>query len=189
MLGYSVLWEKVSQFDEITKQWRQVMKKEWRKRILPITLSFVVASSIISPNFTSALGTFDVNSSIVQTPINEYQVDLAPGVKEKHYSFEGKDGKRIESFVVDVDVQNPNVAIEAGTPNDGDAFGLQPVRQQAKAADGDNHKVVAAVNSDFYNMATGEPIGVVYKDGRAIKATTGLPQILWNKKIWRSRDW
>ena len=149
------------------------MKKEWRKRILPISLSFVVASSIISPNFASALGTFDVNSSIVQTPINEYQVDLAPGVKEKHYSFEGKDGKRIESFVVDVDVQNPNVAIEAGTPNDGDAFGLQPVRQQAKAADGDNHKVVAAVNSDFYNMATGEPIGVVYKDGRAVKATTG----------------
>ena len=151
------------------------MKKEWRKRILPITLSFVVASSIISPNFASALGTFDVNSSIVQTPINEYQVDLAPGVKEKHYSFEGKDGKRMESFVVDVDVQNPSVAIEAGTPNDGDAFGLQPVRQQAKAADGDNHKVVAAVNSDFYNMATGEPIGVVYKDGRAIKATTGDP--------------
>ena len=75
--------------------------------------------------------------------------------------------KKIESFVVDVDVQNPSVSIEAGTPNDGAAFGLQPVRQQANAANGDNHKVVAAVNSDFYNMATGEPIGVVYKDGRA----------------------
>ncbi len=167
------MWKNFSLFDEITEQWRQVMKKEWRKRILPISLSLVMASSIVAPNVASALGTFDVNSSIIQTPINEYQVDLAPGVKEKHYSFEGTDGKRMESFVVDVDVQNPNVAIEAGTPNDGDAFGLQPVRQQAKAADGDNHKVVAAVNSDFYNMATGEPIGVVYKDGRAVKATTG----------------
>ena len=116
------MWKNFSQFDEIIEQWRQVMKKEWRKRIVPISLSLVMASSIMIPN-ASALGTFDVNSSIIQTPINEYQVDLAPGVKEKHYSFEGTDGKRMESFVVDVDVQNPNVAIEAGTPNDGDAFG------------------------------------------------------------------
>ena len=116
------MWKNFSLFDEITEQWRQVMKKEWRKRILPISLSLVMASSIVAPNVASALGTFDVNSSIIQTPINEYQVDIAPGVKEKHYSFEGKDGKRIESFVVDVDIHNSSVAIEAGTPNDGDAF-------------------------------------------------------------------
>ena len=54
---------------------------------------------------------------------------------------------------MDVDVQNPSVAIEAGTPNDGDGFGLQPVRQQAKAADGDNHNVVAAVNLEFSEIS------------------------------------
>ncbi|MBM7691665.1 uncharacterized protein YigE (DUF2233 family)/predicted phosphodiesterase [Peribacillus deserti] len=146
------------------------MRRNRNKRILPFTLSFVLASSIFSPGYTSALGDFDLSSTLIQTPINEYRSDIAPGVLEKHYSFEGRDGKKIESFVVDVDFQNPSVAIEAGTPNDGPAYGLQPVRQQANAANGANHKVVAAVNADFYNMATGEPHGVVYKDGQAVKA-------------------
>ena len=152
------------------------MRKNWKKRILPITLSFALAGSIISPSFTLALGSFDLNSPVIQTPINEYQASLASGVMEKHYSFEGKDGKKIESFIVDVDVQNSSVSIEAGTPNDGAAFGLQPVRQQANAANGDNRKVVAAVNADFYNMATGEPMGVVYKDGQALKAQYSASQ-------------
>ncbi|MCM3766299.1 phosphodiester glycosidase family protein [Neobacillus niacini] len=147
--------------------------RRWKKKLLPITLSIAIASSVISPGLASALGSFDLHSTFIQTPINEYQADLAPGIVEKHYSFEGKDGKKIESFVVDVDMQNASTAIEAGTPNDGTAYGLQPVRQQAKAADGENHKVVAAVNADFYNMATGEPIGIVYKDGQAVKAQNG----------------
>ncbi|WP_423410312.1 phosphodiester glycosidase family protein [Heyndrickxia sp. MSNUG] len=145
------------------------MKKHWKKRIVPIAVSVTLAASMISPILTSALGSFDLKSTIVQLPINQYQADLAPGVKEKHYSFEGKEGKKIESFVVEVDMQNPTVTIEAGTPNDGTAFGLQPVRQQASAANKENHQVVAAVNADFYNMATGEPLGYVYKDGQAVK--------------------
>lgn len=153
------------------------MKNIVKKKVLPVALALTVISSTISPGITSALGEFDLTSEVVQTPINEYRADLAPGVKEKHYSFEGKEGKKIQSFVVDVDLHNPNVAIEAGTPNDGDAFGLQPVRAQANAANAENHKVVAAVNADFYNMATGEPHGIVYKDGRAIKDYIGRT---WN---------
>jgi trimeric autotransporter adhesin len=147
-----------------------MMRKHWKKKILPAMLAFVLAGSTLSPSLTSALGTFELQSTIVQTPINQYKAELANGVTEKHYSFEGKDGKKLESFVVEVDVHNPNISIEAGTPNDGPAFGLQPVRQQATAADSENHRVVAAVNADFYNMATGEPNGIVYKDGQAVKS-------------------
>lgn len=152
------------------------MKKHWKKRFVPIVLSVTLATSMISPSLTSALGSFDLKSLIVQTPINQYQADLAPGVKEKHYSFEGKEGKKIESFVLEVDMQKPSVTIEAGTPNDGTAFGLQPVRQQASAANAENHQVVAAVNADFYNMATGEPLGYVYKDGQAVKGNSATGQ-------------
>ncbi|MET3729578.1 exopolysaccharide biosynthesis protein/Icc-related predicted phosphoesterase [Fictibacillus halophilus] len=152
------------------------MKFYWKK-LLPSALALILVSSTLSPFRTSALGEFDLVSEVVQTPINEYRANIAPGVEEKQYSFESKEGKKIESFVVEVDVHNPNVAIEAGTPNDEDAFSLQPVRAQANAANGENHQVVAAVNADFYNMATGEPHGVVYKDGRAIKGTSGRS---WN---------
>ncbi|MQR97328.1 phosphodiester glycosidase family protein [Fictibacillus phosphorivorans] len=152
------------------------MKNHWKK-LFPTVLALSLMSPTLSPGSAIALGEFDLDSEIIQTPINEYRADIAPGVQEKHYSFLNKEGKKIESFVVEVDVHNSNVSIEAGTPNDENGFGLQPVRAQANAASEENHQVVAAVNADFYNMATGEPHGVVYKDGRAIKGTSGRT---WN---------
>ncbi|WP_144702452.1 phosphodiester glycosidase family protein [Fictibacillus phosphorivorans] len=151
--------------------------KNYLKKLFPTALALSLMSSTLSQDSISALGEFDLDSEIIQTPINEYRADIAPGVQKKHYSFLNKEGKKIESFVVDIDVHNPNVSIEAGTPDDKDGFGLQPVRAQADAASEENHQVVAAVNADFYNMATGEPHGVVYKDGRAIKGTSGRT---WN---------
>ncbi|WP_223881914.1 phosphodiester glycosidase family protein [Niallia endozanthoxylica] len=146
------------------------MRKEIRKRrILAITFSAVLAGNILTPLNASALGSFDLHSAVVQTAINEYEAVLAPGVTEKHYTFEGKDGKKIESFVIDIDRQTPNLSIEAGTPNDGTAFGLQPVQKQATSADRENHRVVAAVNADFFYFATGEPVGIVHKNGQALK--------------------
>lgn len=145
------------------------MKIRWKRKMAPSALVLALVTSAIIPDTVTALGEFHLTSPLIKTPINEYTADLAPGVQEKHYSYENQEGKKIESFVVDVDLQNPGVSVEAGTPNDKDAYGLQPVRAQAKAADSENHKVVAAVNADFYNMATGEPHGVIYKDGRAVK--------------------
>jgi trimeric autotransporter adhesin len=145
------------------------MKKKWGKGFKATVVFAVMASTLISPASTVALGNFDLKSPIIQTPINQYNANLASGVKEKHYSFENKEGKKLESFVIEVDMQDPTIAIEAGTPNDGTAFGLQPVRKQAEAANSENHTVVAAVNADFYNMATGEPSGYVYKDGQPVK--------------------
>ncbi|KSU81937.1 Exopolysaccharide biosynthesis protein [Fictibacillus enclensis] len=145
------------------------MKIRWKRKMAPSALVLALVTSAIIPDTVTALGEFHLTSPLIKTPINEYTADLAPGVQEKHYSYENQEGKKIESFVVDVDLQHPGVSVEAGTPNDKGAYGLQPVRAQAKAADSENHKVVAAVNADFYNMATGEPLGVIYKDGRAVK--------------------
>ena len=141
-----------------------------KKRILAVTLSAVLAGSIFSPLNASALGGFDLQSAVVQTAINEYEAVLAPGVTEKHYTFEGKNGKKIESFVIDVDRQTPNLSIVAGTAS----TGLQPVRKQAASADGENHRVVAAVNADFFNFSTGEAVGIVHKNGQAVKTENSI---------------
>lgn len=140
------------------------------KSIVTLSIIVLITTHILGPSSVKALGNFDLISSVITTPVNEYKVDIASGVAEKHYSFEDKQGKRVESFVVEMDMENDSVAIEAGTPNDADTYGLQSVRQQANAASSASHKVVAAVNADFYNMATGEPSGIIYKDGRAIKS-------------------
>ncbi|MDZ5017168.1 phosphodiester glycosidase family protein, partial [Clostridium perfringens] len=67
------------------------------------------------------------------------------------------------------DINNKNVSIEAATPNDESAYGLQPVRKQAEPLLAKGEQVVAGVNADFYNMATGEPVGIFVKDGVVIK--------------------
>lgn len=149
-------------------------KRIWKRRIVAATLSAGLAGSIFSPMNAAALGGFDLHTAVVTTAINEYQAALAPGVMEKHYTFEGKDGKKIEGFVIDVDRQTPNISIQAGTPNNSNAFGLQPVRIQAASAAGENQKVVAAVNADFFNLASGEPIGIVYKNGQALKTQNSI---------------
>ncbi len=146
------------------------MRNENRKRrILGVSLSAMLAGSMFAPLNASALGPFDLHSTVVHTAINQYEETLAPGVTEKHYTFEGKDGKKIESFVIDIDRQTPNLSIEAGTPNDGTAYGLQSVQKQAASADRENHRVIAAVNADFFYFTNGEPVGIVHKNGQALK--------------------
>ncbi len=134
-----------------------------------VAASILFASNVLNPVTASALGGFDLNSSVISNAINEYSVDIAPGVSESRYSFEDREGKMTEAFVVEMDMDNPEVSIEAGTPNNGVIFGTQTVRQQAAAESQEGHMVVAAVNGDFYNMANGEPFGIVFKDGREVK--------------------
>lgn len=139
--------------------------------------SVILALSIFL-NFTStiivqALGDFGFTSSVISKTINSYNVALAPGVVEKSYSFKDNEGKRVEAFVIEVDTKNPKVSIEAATPKDSTVPGLETVRQQANTLISKGEQVVAGVNADFYNMATGEPIGTVIKDGTMVKE---LPQ-------------
>lgn len=142
---------------------------KFRKTVIYAAVFTVLTGSMFEGVPAFALGGFNLKSEAVTDLINEYSLDIAPGVAEKHYSFEDKEGKMTEVFVTEVDVKNPAVSIEAATPNDGDSYGRQTVREQAGLVSADSHRVVAAVNGDYFNMSTGEPFGVVYKDGRAVK--------------------
>lgn len=150
-----------------------LMKKSYRNGLRKcfgcVAASVMFVTSVFNPVTANALGGFNLKSSVVMNPVNEYNVDIAPGVRESRYSFQDREGKMTEAFVVEVDMDNPEVSIEAGTPNNADAYATQTVMEQAAAETYDGHVVVAAVNGDYYNMATGEPFGIVYKDGRAVK--------------------
>ncbi|GAA0085837.1 hypothetical protein UT300007_22760 [Clostridium sp. CTA-7] len=145
------------------------MNKKIKMRIASLLVSLSVLINFIPPTSVKALGDFGISSPAISKPINNYSVKLAPGVTEKGYTFEDVTGKRVESFVIEVDINNKNVSIEAATPNDESAYGLQPVRKQAEALLAKGEQVVAGVNADFYNMATGEPVGIFVKDGVVIK--------------------
>lgn len=143
---------------------------KFNKKVVSKVVATTILLNMVSSTSVQALGNFDVKSSFISKEINKEEFQIAPGIKEKKYSFRDKSGKKIEMVTVEVDTYNPNAGIEVGTPNDKDTYGMQILREQAKAATTSEEKVVAAVNGDFYYMVTGEPIGIVYKDGRAIKS-------------------
>ncbi len=77
-------------------------------------------------------------------------------------------------FVFEVDLTNPNINIEVSTANNymaGNAYSRQKMTQQAILKDTPGHSVYGGVNGDFFNLTTGEPQGILYKDGTAIKTT------------------
>lgn len=149
-----------------------MLKNRTRRIIIALMTIFLILGQVIVINKpVSALGKPDITSSVMNPLINETTTTLAPGVQEKHFTFTNSRGDRTEAFSVDVNLNNKNTAIYAGTPNDGKNYAMQPVRDQANAAIQNGKQVVAAVNGDFYNMATGEPLGAEIKDGVEIKGS------------------
>lgn len=148
---------------------KNFVKNNIKKKVAAIVTFAVLVTNIFSPAIVRALGEFNLDSSVISKPVNSYSINLAPGIEEKRYTYENNLGKRVESFVVEVDTKNPNISIEVGTPNDGTNYGFQTVKEQANAVISNGEQVVAGVNSDFYDTATGVPIGVIVKNGRIIK--------------------
>lgn len=144
--------------------------KTYNKKIRSTVIAAVLLANMVGPINVQALGNFDIKSSFISKEINEQRINIAPGITQKVYTFRDNDNKKLQMFVVEVDTKNENVSIEAGTPDNKDSYGMQPVSLQARAEETEEEQVIAAVNGDFYYTVTGEPIGIVYKDGRAVKA-------------------
>lgn len=136
------------------------------KKFIPLILAIcVLVGQVVFTVPAQALGQPDVSSSVMKSIINESTSQLASGIEEKRITYEDAKGERTELFSVNVDLNNKNTELYAGTPNDGKAYGMQTVRDQANAAIKNGKKVVAGVNADFFDMATGEPQGNVVKNG------------------------
>jgi exopolysaccharide biosynthesis protein len=132
---------------------------------MSVIAGFLAVLQVLTIIPVQALGTADVSSSVMQPLINETTTDVAPDIQEKRITYKNSDGFRTECFCVDVNLKNKNTSLYAGTPDDGSTYKLQTVRDQANAAIKNGKNVVAAVNGDYYNMATGEPQGTEIKNG------------------------
>ncbi len=61
-----------------------------------------------------------------------------------------------------MDLKNPQITIESYNP----AGGLTKTTVQSAANDRDNHRVIGAVNGDFFSFETGWPIGNMVVNGK-----------------------
>jgi len=82
-----------------------------------------------------------------------------------------KAGLSMKLFVFEIDLTNPNINMEASTPNNKNISAMQPMTVQALYEDQPGHKVYGGVNADFFNMTTGQPRSILYKDGLGVKTT------------------
>ncbi|WP_207659213.1 phosphodiester glycosidase family protein [Anaerobacterium chartisolvens] len=137
---------------------------------LSVLLIIMQCIGFASP-VAQALGNLDFSSSMMTGLINDSTLPVAPGVQERRITLLNSIGKRVENFIIEVDLKNsPNTSIVTGSYKDGTEYGMSTVREQASYAIANGKQVVAGVNADFYNMATGEPLGCFVKNGSEIKA-------------------
>ena len=102
---------------------------------------------------------------------NDSSYTVTNGVVATEIKYLSKAGLAMKVFVFEVDLNNQNISIEASMPNGDTKFAMQRMTEQATYVDKDGHKVWAGINADFYNMTTGVPQGIVYRNGTAVKTT------------------
>lgn len=96
---------------------------------------------------------------------------VAAGIKETDVHYLSKEGYAMHIFILEVDMNNPALKLEAGTPYNVPAYAMQTVPEIAKYVQAAGGRVLAGVNADFFNTSTGEPRGILIKDGKVIKTT------------------
>ncbi|ADY52076.1 exopolysaccharide biosynthesis protein [Pseudopedobacter saltans DSM 12145] len=111
------------------------------------------------------------NSDLIASITSDTTYSVTSGVDATEVRYLSGTGLSMKAFVFEIDLTNPQVRIEASTPSNSPTFGMQPMTKQATYEDFEGHKVWAGINADFYNMDTGVPQGIVYKEGLPIKTT------------------
>lgn len=112
-----------------------------------------------------------LETSLVEELYNDTSYTVVDGVLATEMAYLSQSTLPMKLFVLEVDLNVPNISIETSMPNDGYDFGMQTMTNQAFYSDREGHKVWAGMNGDFYNMSTGVPLSIVYRNGIAVKTT------------------
>lgn len=96
--------------------------------------------------------------------------NLSDGVEVTEVKYLSEKGLAMKLFVFEIDLTKGSTIV-ASTPDDKPNYGMQEMTIQAAKRDNATNPVWGGINGDFYNMTTGMPQGIVYKNGLAIKTT------------------
>ena len=119
------------------------------------------------------------NENIYYEVFNSSMSVLAPGITQEYYQATSADGKQMVYYVATADITRDDVHVFANYHNadPSEGWAMQRVLDQANAAQekyGDpnspdyipNYNVIVSTNADGYNMATGEPGGLLVMNGK-----------------------
>jgi exopolysaccharide biosynthesis protein len=127
-----------------------------------------------------------VPHAVIQSPLTQQIADstdllaqvfsdtifqVSEGIRETDVHYLSKTGYAMHMFILEVDLNNPKLKVEAATPYNVDAYAMQTVPDMAKYLEAAEGRVLAGVNADFFNTTTGEPRGILIRNGKVIKTT------------------
>lgn len=151
------------------------------KQIFSFLLCVVLTISLI-PGAVVAADTSGGNGSFVsETPdvFQHTESTLVPGVEQyTNYAY-AKDGKQMVYYVATADISRDDVVVQTSylKQHENGVMGMDKLINQIAYANqkysdpsdpqyiSEYYNVVAGVNASFYNMTTGQPMGITYIDG------------------------
>ncbi len=161
------------------------------KKILSVMLAAVLVMSCASV-MAGAINVYPeglVNGSQIS---EKQDYEIADGVAESYMEMQNPDGtNKVRSYILEVDLSNPNVGIVASYKNymnnlsETPTWGMQCMRDQAVATENyyrnvagvknPDFEVVAGVNADFFNMGNGAPRGSFVMNGNVYNVASDWP--------------
>ena len=149
---------------------RKMQKHKTMFRVIAVALSALMLLTVI-PFVASAVEATEHSLTVA----SRTKTKLAPGVTETSVVSYDKNGKRVQYFVVDCDVNNGTTQVKANYHDNDNTgvWGKATVVEQANAAKAKRgYNVVATTNAAYYNVTTGQPTGAFVMEGVNINGTS-----------------
>lgn len=108
-------------------------------------------------------------TGLISTIYQDTSYTVVDGLQATELHYLSAAGVAMKISVFEIDLTNPDIVIEASTPNNSPAFGRQQMTVQAGFEDREGHKVWGGINGDFFDAESGTPRGILYKEGMAIR--------------------
>lgn len=166
---------------------------KWKRTIYVFFAMLIFLSGI--PANTPETSAEEVSLSLGEI-IDEWTSPVAPGVLQSTLELESEAGKQ-HLHVLDIEGGKEHLSFETGLSN-GKVLGMQKTTEQAQSVSRDGHRVIGAVNGDFYNTSNGLPIHLMIHKGEIYtspvnrtalgfkengEAVIGVPQLAMSIKI------
>ena len=161
-------------------------KSKTLSRFLAMVLCVVMLMGIVPVSVFAAFGNYNKDfASETHDVFKHTESILAPGVEQYiNYAY-AKDGKQMVYYVATADITRDDVFVQSSYLNqhENGVMGMEKLTKQIAYANqkysnpedeqfiSEYYNVVAGVNASFYNMTTGQPIGITYIDGVSFGTT------------------
>ena len=154
------------------------MSKARITRLLSLLLVAVMVCGLV-PLTAFATETNDAFVSETHDVFSRTTTTIAPGVTQDICYAYAKDGKQMVYYVATADITRDDVVVQTSYLNqhENGVLGMEKLTNQIAYANqkysnpddaqyiSEYYNVVAGVNASFYNMTTGQPMGITYIDG------------------------